>query len=151
MQGCQCFLRNVKIQLLSEDIINLTFEGFDFYIENIGVIFGDFSIIFANKVFNIDVESTKIVTKMQTMERITEKILKMKIFENFGKIGQLSTKNALFTIKCNLFKMTFCNITWATVKLESWNWQFYAEKKTHMKQNFEFWLFSILLFFFWFF
>ena len=45
----------------------------DFYIENIRVIFGDFFTIFANEIFNIDVESTKIVSKMETMDRITKK------------------------------------------------------------------------------
>ena len=59
--------------------------GLDFYIENRGVIFGDFFTIFAYKIFNIDVESTKIVSKMEIMDRITKKILKMKIFENFGQ------------------------------------------------------------------
>ena len=61
------------------------FRGLDFYIENRGVIFGDFFTIFAYKIFNIDVESTKIVSKMETMDRIIKKILKMKIFENFGQ------------------------------------------------------------------
>ena len=42
------------------------FRGFDFYIGKIGVIFEDFFTIFAYKSFNIDVENTKIVTKMQT-------------------------------------------------------------------------------------
>ena len=59
--------------------------GLDFYIENRGVIFGDFFTIFAYKIFNIDVESTKIVSKMEIMDRITKKILKMKFFENFGQ------------------------------------------------------------------
>merc|ERR1712208_206108 len=72
------------------------FRGLDFYIGNRGVIFGNFFTIFAYKIVNIDVESTKIVTKMQTMNRITQKILKMKIFENLVKIGHISTKNALF-------------------------------------------------------
>ena len=49
------------------------FRGLDFYIGNRGVIFGDFFTIFAYKIVNIDVESTKIVTKMQTMNRITKK------------------------------------------------------------------------------
>ena len=49
--------------------------GLDFYIENREVIFGDFFTIFAYKIFNIDVESTKIVIKMQTMNRITQKNL----------------------------------------------------------------------------
>ena len=49
------------------------FRGFDFYIGKRGVIFGDFFTIFAYKIFNIDVENTKIVTKMQTIDIITKK------------------------------------------------------------------------------
>ena len=41
--------------------------------------------IFANKIFNIDVEATKIVTKMQNMGKITKIIIDMKCFENFGQ------------------------------------------------------------------
>ena len=48
------------------------FWGLDFYIVNIGVVFSDFFTIFAYKILNIDVESTKFVTKMQTMARITK-------------------------------------------------------------------------------
>ena len=59
--------------------------GLDFYIGNKRVIFGDFFTIFAHKIVNIDVESTKIVTKMQTINGVTKKILKMKNFENFGQ------------------------------------------------------------------
>ena len=54
---------------------NSIFGVLDFYIVNRGVIFGDFFTIFAYKIVNIDVESTKIVTKMQTINRITKKIL----------------------------------------------------------------------------
>ena len=64
---------------------NSIFGGLDFCIENRGVILGDFSLIFAYKIFNIDVESMTIVTKLQTMKIITKEILKMKIFENFGQ------------------------------------------------------------------
>ena len=66
------------------------FWGHDFYIEYEGVIFGDFFPSFAYKIINIDVESTKIVTKMQTMNRITKKILKMKNFNFFllSKLGK---------------------------------------------------------------
>ena len=49
------------------------FRGLDLYIGNRGVIFGDFFTIFAYKIVYIDVESTKIVTKMQTMNRISQK------------------------------------------------------------------------------
>ena len=48
--------------------------------KNIGVIFVDFFTNFAYKIFNIDVESTKIVSKMETMDKITKKILKIKLF-----------------------------------------------------------------------
>ena len=51
----------------------LNFRGFDFYIGKRGVIFGDFFTIFAYKIFNIDVENTKIVTKMQIIDIITKK------------------------------------------------------------------------------
>ena len=61
------------------------FRGFDFYIGKRGVIFGDFFTIFAYKIFNIDVESTKIVSKMVIIDRITEKNFEMKNFENFGQ------------------------------------------------------------------
>ena len=65
------FNSNVKIQLGLEDMTNLNFRGLDFYIGNKGVIFGKFFNIFANKIFNIDVESTIIVTKMQIMDWTT--------------------------------------------------------------------------------
>ena len=61
------------------------FRGLDFYIGNKGVIFVDFSTIFAYEIVNVDVESIKIVTKMQTMNRIKKNIFKMKIFETFGQ------------------------------------------------------------------
>ena len=87
------------------------FRGFDFYIGKRGVIFGDFFTIFAYKIFNIDVENTKIVTKMQTMDVITKKILKLKIFENFGQNWANFDKKCHFLQKCDLFKITFCVIT----------------------------------------
>ena len=74
----------------------LNFQGFDFYIGKRGIIFGDFFTIFAYIIFNIDVENIKIVTKMQTMDTITKKILKIKISENFGQNWQILTKNAIF-------------------------------------------------------
>ena len=67
--------------------------GLDFYIENRGVIFGDFFTIFAYKIFNSDVESTKINSKIEIMDRITKKILKMKILVT---IDQILTKHAIF-------------------------------------------------------
>ena len=63
------------------------------------------------KIVNIDVESTKIVTKMQTMNRITKEILKMKNFENFGQNWANFDQKCLFLQKCDLFKITFCDIT----------------------------------------
>ena len=91
------------------DLFN--FRCLDFYIGNKGVIFVDFSTTFAYKIVNIDVESTKIVTKMQTMKRITKKILKMKSFENFGQNWANFDKKCPFLQKCDLFKIMFCNIT----------------------------------------
>ena len=41
-------------------------------------------------------KAPKIVTKMQTMNRIKKKILKMKNLKILVKIGQISAKNALF-------------------------------------------------------
>ena len=61
-------------------MINSIFGGLDFYIENIGVIFGDFFTSFAYKIFDIDVESTKIVSKMETMNRISKKNFKINFF-----------------------------------------------------------------------
>ena len=89
----------------------LNFLGFDFYIGKRGVIFGDFFTISAYKIFNIDVENTKIVTKMQAMDRITKKILKLKFFENFGHNWANFDKKCHFLQKCDLFKITFCVIT----------------------------------------
>ena len=76
------------------------FQGFDFYIGKWGVIFGDFFTIFAYKIFNIDVENTKIANKMQTIDIIPKKILKL------AKIGQISTKNVIFLQKYDIFKIT---------------------------------------------
>ena len=87
------------------------FRGLDFYIGNRGVTFDDFFTIFVYKIVNIDVESTKIVTKMQAMDRITKKILKMKIFGNFGQLWANFAKKCHFLQTCDLFKITFCNIT----------------------------------------
>ena len=64
---------------------NSIFGGLDFYIEERGVICGDYFTINAYKISNNDVESTKIVSKIETMDRITIKILKIKFFENFGQ------------------------------------------------------------------
>ena len=60
--------------------------------------FGDFFTIFAYKIVNIDVETTKIVSKMQTMNRITTKILKMKNVESFGQnLAKFDKKKPFFT------------------------------------------------------
>ena len=85
----KALLGNIKIQLRSEDMTNSIFRGLDFNIVNIGVILGDFFTIFAYKIFNIDFETTKIVTKMHIMGRITKAIIDMKIFEIFlSKLGK---------------------------------------------------------------
>ena len=65
------FNLNVKIQLGLEDMSNLILWGIDFHVGNRGVIVGKFFIIFAYKIFYTDVESTKIVTKMQIMDWTT--------------------------------------------------------------------------------
>ena len=78
------------------------FRGFDFYIGKRRVISGDFFTIFDYKIFNIDVENTKIVTKMQTMDMITQKILKLKFFENFGQNWANLDKKCLFLQNCDL-------------------------------------------------
>ena len=67
----QRFLRNIKIQLCSKDMTNSISGSLDFHIGNIGVIFG----VFFTKICNIDIETTKIVTKMQNMGKITKKLL----------------------------------------------------------------------------
>ena len=61
---------------------NSTFLGLDFYIVNIEVILADFFTIFAYEIFIIDVETIKIVTKIQTMSRIAKKNHR---YENFGQ------------------------------------------------------------------
>ena len=60
---------------------------------------------------NIDLESTKLVTKMQTMNRITKKILKMTNFENLGQNWANFDKKMPFFLNCGLLKFTFCVIT----------------------------------------
>ena len=62
--------------------------------------FGDFLTIFACKIFNIDVESTKVVLKIQAMDRITKKYWKIIFFWKFwSKLGKL-VKNCNFLQKC---------------------------------------------------
>ena len=93
------------------------------------VIFVDFFTIFAYEIVNIDVESTKIVTKMQTMNRITKKSWRWKFLKILVKIDRISTKNAIFLQICDLFKITFCVITRARMKLVSWNLVTVCRKK----------------------
>ena len=57
----------------SEDMTNSISGGLDFYTGNRGIIFGDFFTICAYNIFNIDVENTKVATKMPTMDIITKK------------------------------------------------------------------------------
>ena len=45
--------------------------------------------------FNIDVENTKIVRKLQTMKRIIQKVLNLKILKNFGENLANFEKNAI--------------------------------------------------------
>ena len=54
--------------------------------------------IFPNEIFNIDVEATKIVTEMQTINRIITKFIIMKNFENFG------LNMNIFEEKCHFYK-----------------------------------------------
>ena len=120
----------------------IQFLGLDFYIGNRGIIFSDFFTIFPYKIVNIEIESTKIVSKMQTINRITKKILKIKIFENFCQNW------ANFDKKCDLFKITFCVITWARMKLETLNLVSVCRKKlqkTYKERNFEFLIFSLFI------
>ena len=67
--------QNLLTQFQRYDQFN--FWGPDFNIGHRGVIFGDFSLILP-----IDVECTKIVTKMHSMDRMTKQILNFKFFEN---------------------------------------------------------------------
>ena len=78
--------------------------GVEFYIENRGVIFGDLFAIFPYKIFNIEVESIKIVSKMEIMDGIARKILNMKISI---KIDKISTKNDIFYKKASYSKLHF--------------------------------------------
>ena len=53
---------------------NSIFGDLNFHIVNIGVTFGDFFTIFAHIIFNINinVDTTNMISKMQTMVRITK-------------------------------------------------------------------------------
>ena len=76
-----------KIPHGSEGMINSIYRVLDFNVGNTGLIFGELFTIFGNGIFNIDIErpifaykffkidvkSTKIVSKMKIMDRITKK------------------------------------------------------------------------------
>ena len=66
-------LKNVKIPHSSEDMTNPIFSFYNFFMGKLEVIFDDFFTIFQYKIFNI--ESAKIVTKMQTMGILPTKII----------------------------------------------------------------------------
>ena len=73
-----------------------------------------------------------------------KKILKLKFFENFGQNWANFDKKCHFLQKCDLFKITFCVITWARMKLETWNLVNVCRKKlqkTFRKRNFDFFQF----------
>ena len=78
----QPLLLNVKIQLSSKDMTNSICGNLDSCMGNKGVIFCNVFTIFAYKNFNINVESTTITRKMQTMDTITELLM---IFWKFGR------------------------------------------------------------------
>ena len=96
-----------KIKLCSEDMTNSILGGVDFYLENWGVIFGDFFTIFAYKIVNIDVESITIVTKMQTWMESQKNLEYEEFLKFWSKLGKVRQKMPF------LFKVTFCDITWA--------------------------------------
>ena len=76
----------------------------------------------------------------------------MKYFENFVKIRQILTKNCIFFLqKWVSFKITFCVITLARIKLQTWNLVHICRKilqKTYTKRNFEFLIFNVIEFLF---
>ena len=77
-----------------------------------------------------------------TLNRITQKMLKMK---NFGQNWANFDKKCPFLQKCDLFKITFCDITWATMKLEYWNFASLCRKivqQIHRKRNFDFFFYN---------
>ena len=51
----------------------------------------------------------------------SQKILNIKIFENLGQNWPNFDKKWHYLQKCDLFKITFCIISWARMKLEKWN------------------------------
>ena len=125
----------------------LNFRGLDFIIGNRGVIVGDFFTISTYKIFNIDVKSTKIVKKMQTMNTIAQKILKIKFFENVGQNWAHFDKKHHFLHKCDLSKITFCDISQGRNELACWNLASAWTKKVERipsKQNFYFLIFPFL-------
>ena len=68
------------------------FGGLDFYIVQKRETFWWFFTIFASKIFNIDVETIKIDTKMQTMDIITKKSWSWNIWKFWPKLGKFRQK-----------------------------------------------------------
>ena len=66
-----------------------------------------------------------------------------------SKFTQFWSKLTKFGQKiCDLFKITFCVITWARMKLETWNLVSVCRKKlqkTYKERNFEFLIFSLFI------
>ena len=110
------------------------------YIGNRGVTFGDFFTIFAYKILNIDVETTKFVSKMQTMNRITTKILKMKNVENFGQNWANFNKKCLFLTKIQFIQNDILRYNLSYSEAIAIKYKKFTESGI-----FNFWLFSILL------
>ena len=72
--------------------------GLDFCIGNKGVIFVDFFTIFVFKIFNINVESIKIVKELQNMDETTKRKIEGENFENLGQNWKISTKQDKYTM-----------------------------------------------------
>ena len=73
-----------------------------------------------------------------------KKVLKVTFFENFGQNWANFDKTCHFLQKYDLFKIIFCVLTWARMKLEEWNLVNLCRKKlqkTYRKRNFEFLIF----------
>ena len=76
------------------------------------------------------------------------KILKIKFFENFGQNWPHFDKKCHFLQKCDLFKISFCVITLARMKLETWNLVNVCRKKfqkTYRSEILNFLFFLFLL------
>ena len=70
---------------------------------------------------DIQIENTPIsaTIKKRVHRYDHKKILKLKFFENFGQNWANFDKKCHFLQKCDLFKITFCVITLARIKLET--------------------------------